>query len=150
MDVEGFRMANSFDERNERSLADLRVFVATLSDDQLHQPLDNGWTVSASLCHLAYWDRRASQILMRLRQDENFRSGSENADVINDALLYQWRRIPSQEAVAELLEAGDEVNGLIAGLDEVTAQRWRGLQVFALDRAEHRSEHLDELKTTFA
>jgi hypothetical protein len=143
-------MANSFDEINRRSLEELRAYLGQLSDDQLQQPLEDGWTVSASICHVAFWDRRAAQFIYRLEQDESFRSSTENVHVINDALLHQWRRIPAREAVAEVLEAGEEVNSKVAGLEEETAQRWLELRIFALDRSEHRLEHLEELKNTFA
>src|SRR5215216_4207459 len=115
-------MANSFEDLNRRSLEELRAYLGQLSDDQLQQPLEDGWTVSASLCHVAFWDRRAAQFIYRLEKDENFRSPTENVHVINDALLHQWRRIPAREAVAEVLEAGEEVNGKVAGLDEETAK----------------------------
>jgi hypothetical protein len=143
-------MANSFDARNKQSLDELRAYIATLSDDQLQKPLSDGWTVSAALCHVAYYDRRAAQYIYRLQNDESFRSATENVHVVNDALLHQWRRIPAQEAVAELLEAGEEANGKVAELDEQTAQRWLSLRIFGLDRSEHRLEHLEELKTMFA
>jgi Mycothiol maleylpyruvate isomerase N-terminal domain len=143
-------MANSFDERNKQSLEDLRSFLGRLSDDQLQQPIEDGWTVSAALCHVAFWDRRAAQYVSRMLRDENFRSSGENVHIVNDALLHQWRRIPARQAVAEVLEAGEEANGLIAGIDEETAQRWLALQMFALDRSEHRVEHLEELKNSFA
>jgi Mycothiol maleylpyruvate isomerase N-terminal domain len=143
-------MANLFDDLNRRSLEEMRAFLGKLSDDQLQRPLEDGWTVSAALCHVAYWDRRAAQYVIRLTKDGNFRSSLEDVHVVNDALLHQWRRIPAREAVAELLEAGEEVNGKVAGLDEETAQQWLGLQIFALDRSDHRLEHLEELKRVFA
>ena len=143
-------MANSFSEKNTRSLDELRAVVEGLTDEQLQQPLDDGWTVSAALCHVAYWDRRAAQYVIRLTKDGNFRSSLEDVHVVNDALLQQWRRIPAREAVAEVFEAGEEVNGKIAGLDEETAQRWLALRIFALDRSDHRLEHLEELKSKFA
>jgi hypothetical protein len=143
-------MANSFDERNRKSLDDLRAFLGTLSDDQLSQPLADGWTASAALCHVAFYDRRAAQYIYRLQQDESFRSDTENVHVVNDALLHQWRRIAPREAVKEALEAAEEANGKVAELDEETAQRWLGLEIFGLDRADHRREHVEELKQLFA
>jgi hypothetical protein len=143
-------MANSFDERNRQSLEDLRAYLGQLSDEQLQQPLDDGWTVAASLCHVAFWDRRAAQFIYRLQTDESFRSDTENVHIVNDALLHQWLRIPAREAVTESLEAGEEVNSKVAELDEETAQRWLGLQIFALDRSDHRVEHLEELQRLFA
>ena len=143
-------MANSFTEQNQRSLEDLRLFLDQLTDEQLQLPLDDEWTVSAVLGHVAFWDRRAAQYVRRLQKDDSFRSPGEDVHVLNDALLHQWRRLSPREAVAEVLEAGQEVNGQIAALDEETAKRYLALRLFALDRSEHRVEHAEELRQLLA
>lgn len=142
-------MANAFSDKNQASLAELRAFVEQLSDEQLSQDLGNGWTVAAELAHIAFWDRRAFQIATRVSADESFRNPAENVHVINDALLYQWKRIPPRDAVAECVEAGEQVNAKIDSADQMTVERWLALRTFAVDRSNHRLEHLKELKQVF-
>ena len=142
-------MPNSYSERNQQSLDELRSYVEKLSDDQLLQDLGNGWTVAAELAHIAFWDRRAFQIATRVAADDSFRNPAENVHVINDALLYQWKRIPPREAVAEFVEAATQVNNLFDSVDQATINHWLELRTFAVDRADHKLEHLEEFKQFF-
>ena len=142
-------MANSYDETNRRSLEELKTFVEQLTDEQLTQDLGNGWTPAAELAHIAFWDRRAFQIASRVSADDSFRNPAENVHVLNDALLPQWRRIAPRDVIAEFVEAGTEVNNLMASVDQTTVEHWLELRTFAVDRSNHRMEHLEELKQIF-
>jgi hypothetical protein len=51
--------------------------------------------------------------------------------------------------MAELVEAGTEVNNQMAAADQATVERWLELRTFAVDRSNHRVEHLEELKQFF-
>ena len=143
-------MANSFGAKNSQSLSDLGGYVSELTNDQLRQDIDENWTVAVSLVHVAFWDRRASEILQRLLEGENSNFVATDVDVLNDALLPQWRLIAPRDAVAELLAAGEDVNSRVAALDEENATRLLGLGLIRLDRSNHRIEHLNELKKLFA
>ncbi len=46
----------SYVEQNERELRRLRSLLGRLSDDKLSRPMDAGWTLSALLVHMAFWD----------------------------------------------------------------------------------------------
>src|SRR4051794_13477790 len=129
-------MANSYTERNKQSLAELRDFVGMLTDDQLQQDLGDGWTVAAVLGHLAFWDRRAFQNATRVSANDSFRNPGENVDVLNDALLYQWKRIPPRDAISEFIEAGTQANEKMDSADQATVEHWLELRTFAVDRAE--------------
>ena len=41
----------------------LQALIRRLTDEQLARPLEAGWTVSAVLAHLAFWDQRALVLL---------------------------------------------------------------------------------------
>ncbi len=143
-------MANSYTEGNRQSLADLGDYVGKLTNDQLRKDIDANWTVAVSLVHVAFWDRRASELLRRLLEDESLQAAGADVDVLNDALLPQWRLVAPRDAVTELIAAGKEIDDRVADLDDATAQRLVGLEVVRLDRSKHRIEHLNELKKLFA
>src|SRR4029079_15178016 len=128
-------MANSFDAKNTQSLTDLGGYVSNLTDDELRQDIDENWTVAVSLVHVAFWDRRATEILQRLLEFERSDFVTTDVDVLNDALLPQWRLISPRDAVAELFAAGEDVTARVAALDEETAARLLGLGVIRLDRS---------------
>lgn len=130
---------------NDASRERLRRVIEKLDETALSAALPGGWTVSALLAHLAWWDRTALQ-----RWQEFLRSGTHPAwiaDEVNDRMLPQWLAVPPHEAVREVLAAAEAVDGLIASLpeavvDEVKRSGWeRGAE-----RSRHRNEHLDEIE----
>src|SRR5215470_6911948 len=48
----------SFITENSNELRRLRALVERLSDADLARPTPGGWTVAASLAHVAFWDQR--------------------------------------------------------------------------------------------
>jgi hypothetical protein len=140
---------NDRDERNAASLARLRALMDRLSDEELGRPLGNGWTAAAEIAHLAFWDRRASILLDKWTRD-GMSPSPMDVDVINDALLAQWVLIPPRLAVDDALAAGEEINAKIAALSDRFVDAIREGQVVRLDRAHHRTDHLDELERVFS
>ena len=48
----------SYIAENAAEFRRLRALVERLSDADLARPTPGGWTVSASLAHVAFWDQR--------------------------------------------------------------------------------------------
>ncbi|MER3438394.1 MAG: hypothetical protein C4346_12870, partial [Chloroflexota bacterium] len=134
--------------QNDASRSRLRAFVARRSDEDLARPLGNGWTVAAVLAHLAFWDRRAARLLDRWARTGVYPSPAD-ADALNDALLPQWRLLPPRAAADEALTSAEEVDAKIAALSAEMARAVAEARSIALDRSEHRNEHLDELERLF-
>lgn len=129
---------------NDASRERLRRIVEGLDAHALTAALPGGWTVSALLAHLAWWDRLALR-----RWEEFLRSGTRPTyldDAVNDELLPEWLSVRPRDAVREVLEAAEAVDRLIATvpeaiLDEMKRSGWeRGV-----DRNLHRNEHLGEI-----
>lgn len=87
----------SYVAENNAARARLSALAARLSDTDLAQPIGHGWTVSAALAHLAFWDRRNLATL-----EEWERGGVQvtrvDPDPINDAMLPQWLAMPPRQA----------------------------------------------------
>jgi hypothetical protein len=47
-----------FVAENEATRVELSEFIARLDDSSFKCPVGSGWTISTSLCHLAFWDQR--------------------------------------------------------------------------------------------
>ena len=127
----------------------LRSRVQSLTDAQLGRDAGGGWTVAVALAHLAFWDRRALLSFERWEQGQpppaNFPSEYE-IDLLNDALLAEWRALAPREAGRLALAAADAVDAKVAALAapvmaaiEARAEPWR------LRRSRHRNEHLDQV-----
>ncbi len=132
-------------DRNNASRSRLCAFVARVSDEDLSRPLADGWTMAAVLAHLAFWDRRAARLLDRWAVSGVHPSPAD-AGAINDAMLPQWRLIPPRAAAKEAIAAAEEADAKVAALSAAMASAVVQARSIALDRSEHRNEHLDDLE----
>jgi uncharacterized damage-inducible protein DinB len=144
----------SYVAENEAQLTRMRDLVESMSDDELAEPMEAGWTVAGVLAHLAFWDQRVTTLVDRWGSDGTGTApdspGSydeEAVDWINDAakplILALPPRIAAQVAVDVATAADSRVEALS---DELLAINERtGLYINPL-RADHRQEHLDEIE----
>ena len=135
----------SYVESNRASLERLRALVARLSDEDFGRPIGHGWTVSAALAHLAFWDWRVVADMERWER-EGVQIVPWDPNPINDGMLPEWLAMPGREAAAEALAAAEAADQKAASLapeivEQVMAQRPR-----SLIRAAHRGDHLDEIE----
>jgi hypothetical protein len=132
----------------------IEPIAARLADEDLAQPLGEGWTPAVVLAHLAFWNRRAALLLDRWQRgqipppDEPDWYG---ADVLNDALLPEWQALPPRESVRLVLEAAQTIDREVETLDasvvdEVIAKD----EEWLLARWRHRREHLDYIERALA
>jgi len=137
-------LAQSFIERNRASTQRIWALAARLTDDELQHPVGEHWTVTITLAHLAFWDRR---VIDGLEMTE--RSGKlsfPEIDVsVNDVSLPFWAAIPPRQAARIAVETAEALDKRLASyppalLEDIYVhnQRW-------VVRALHRGEHLDEI-----
>lgn len=136
-------------EANEQSRQRLQAVIERLSDAQLSTPMSNDWTPAAYLAHVAFFDRRALELARRFTSANEVRESPIDVHVINDALLPQWRLIDPRAAVQEAVAAAEATDAAIAGLAPDVVERVQALDAFALNRANHRNLHLDEIEALF-
>lgn len=143
----------SYVAENEAQLARLRTLADTLSDRELAEPMEAGWTVAGVLAHLAFWDYRIVTLLDHWGADGKGTppdapgSYDEEADWINDAakplILALAPRVAARVAVEAAVAADTGVAELTDDL--LAANERTGSHVNVL-RADHRREHLDEIE----
>lgn len=121
----------------------LRKLVDETSEEELGRTIDGEWTVSATLAHIAFWDRRAALLIERFQQGDSTPS-QEDEDLINGAGLPQWRLIPPTAAVLDALDAAAQIDDLLSQMtaDQLAALRDIGVNY---NRSDHRHEHLDQI-----
>jgi hypothetical protein len=143
-------MPNSFSEPNRTAFEELRAYAESLSDEQLRQAIDEDWTVSAELAHVAFWDRRSAFAVEGFLRDPATFPPRSDVDLINAAAFPQWRRLAPSDAVADMIEAGEFFNRTVEALDEETAQRIQESGAVVIQRARHRREHLEQIRQHLA
>jgi len=138
----------SYIAENAAELRRLRALVERLSEADLVRPTPGGWTVAASLAHVAFWDQR---ILFWLDRWEHGQAPHpiEGADVdwINDAGKPLCLALPPRVAARLAVEIAEALDRKLSALpdDRVAANKAAG-EPLSLVRAHHRKTHLDEIE----
>jgi len=136
----------SFTEDNRKSRERLKALAARLTDTDLALELADGWSVSALLAHMAFWDRRMLVLIQRWKKDGVGPSGIDS-DAVNDAMQPLWRAVEPRAALLLALEAAEAVDRELDGLpDEMIEQITASGVWFRFQRAVHRNGHLDPLE----
>ena len=141
----------SYVAENEAELTRLRTLVDTLSDEELAEPMEAGWTVAAVLGHLAFWDFRIVTLVDRwgpygkgMPPDA---PGGYDADWINDAGKPLILAMPPRVAAQVAVDAASQADQRVADLsDEQLATNERTGNYINPLRADHRREHLDDIE----
>jgi hypothetical protein len=125
--------------------------VERASDADLARPLEAGWTVSAVLAHLAFWDQRALILIERWEKEgpQTTPRGIEGKDVdwINDSAKALCLALPPRAAARLAVATAEAVDRRVEALSsEFVAANTAAGKPLTLVRAEHRREHLDEIE----
>jgi hypothetical protein len=140
----------SYIDANRASLDRMRTFVETATDDDLRTEMPAGWTVSAVLGHLAFWDQRVQVVLDMVEEGVKPPPYDEGSvDWINDTakrfLLAMEPRALARLAVEIATQTDERVATLSDELLDEATQRW-----FTERRCDDRNEHLDEIEQALA
>src|SRR5689334_1488976 len=93
----------SYIEQNTASRARLDALLERLSDADLSRELEGGWTITAALAHIAFWEEYDLMILRRsLTQAKAPVYGDD--EVLNEAMRPLWLLLPPQAAMQYLRE----------------------------------------------
>jgi PAS domain-containing protein len=135
-------------QENTTERLHLAALINQLSDDQLSHPMDAGWTVSAVLAHLAFWDIRAL-VLIEKWQKDGIGPSPMDTDVVNEVTRKFFLAISPRKAAETALESAAAIDQIIEQLspEMTTAIDTIGKTVH-LNRADHRRMHLGEIEKT--
>lgn len=139
-------MVSDYGGENSASRERLEALAARLTDKDLSAKVSYGWTVSAALAHLAFWDNDYLALLSAWKRD-GFAPPAVDAQHINDALRPLIDVIPGREAVRLAVAAAQAVDRGVEGLSpELVKILLANGQERALHRYIHRNEHLDDIE----
>jgi len=124
----------------------LRKLVKRLSDEDLRTPRAAGWTVSALLAHLAFWDQRAITLIEKWKK-EGISASPIDVEVVNEVTRRLCLAIEPREAAQLAITLANEIDQVITDLNPemVEAILTKGTTV-KLNRADHRRTHLGEIE----
>jgi hypothetical protein len=134
---------------NTMSLEQIRA-LSQLTPDVLDVAIDADWTGSALLAHIAFWDRLlVARWALSTDRGETLpvSFGRDLTDLINGALLPEWRALPAATALELAIGSAAAIDAVVAGLDpDRIAAALDANQPRLVDRSQHRIEHLAALE----
>src|SRR5713101_7804422 len=140
-------MTSDLGGRNRASRDRLAAVIARLGDQSVKLP--GGWTATALLAHLAFWDGfGAARLEMYARDRQPMELGSDAlTEFINAAGLPQWNAMPVSTAADLATSAAAAIDRVVEGLPRALQDEIRAMnRPRLLDRSLHRKEHLDEIE----
>jgi hypothetical protein len=137
-------------EKNELARKQLAERLEELTDAELSCPMEAGWTVSAVLAHLAFWDVRAYALIGKWKET-GVGPLLIDTDVINEVARVLCLAIPPRVAVKLLLDEALALDHQLEGLspEMVEVISTVGTTVH-LVRYPHRLQHLEEIEKALA
>lgn len=143
-------MTFPYSEQNTQSRRRLESLMSGLSDEDLARSTDYGWTISALLAHLAFWDQRVLVILRRW-MDEGFDPSPIDAMAVNDSLRVICHALDPRTAIQLCLSSAQAVD---AELDKLTPEPVKQMEEhaeatetqFRMNRSLHRDGHLNDIE----
>lgn len=143
-------MQTSYTTENDVERERLTRLTSKLTEEELSRPMADGWTIAATLIHLAFWDRYYLS-LVQAWDRSGFAPVIANADAINDSILVLSQTIPPAAAVHLVQEVAEAIDQKVAGLSpELASAIEAGGHPRILRRALHRRQHLDEIEELLA
>ncbi len=144
--VEPSAVDRSFQQKNSEETAKLKKVLAKLSDADMEKSVSHGWTIKATVVHLAFYDMRALVLLDRFDK-EGISQSPYDMETINE-VVHQLAAVTNGSAAVQLwANAAEALDLRIAALPDsmIAAIRAAG-NPFNLPRHKHRSEHREEIE----
>ena len=142
-------MAFPFTTENAESTGRLQALVKRLSVEDFTRTTSYGWTISALLAHLAFWDQRML-VLLRRWQQNGFDPSPVDAQATNDALLPLCTSMEPRTAVELCLTSARLLDAALAALsddqfEDIRKKAEASATQFRMNRSLHRNDHLNDM-----
>ena len=136
----------SYISENAAECEHLRSLANRLTDEELARPLDAGWTVSAVLAHLAFWDHRAL-VLVKKWEKEGIGSSPIDTDIVNEATRLFCLAIPPRTAAELAISCAQNIDQALERISPAMAADIERIgKTVHLNRADHRRDHLGQIE----
>ncbi len=135
-------------QENREERERLSALMAGLKDGDFGRRLPNGWSVTVTLAHLAYWDLYQWNLLKRwLAEGGKPAQGVTDSRYVNDPLSVLSESISPQAVVLLAADAAEAIDRMVERLTPAQAEELlkMGLER-TLHRALHRRNHLEKIE----
>jgi hypothetical protein len=119
--------------------------VSGITDEHLGRVLPNGWTISVTLAHLAFWDQRVIHVIELGKMDGKI-TPSNFDDSLNDVLEPFLHAIPPQVAVQMAVNISGQLDEMLEEIPVSLIEQLEAVNHRWVDRSLHRNGHLDDIE----
>ena len=139
-------MNRDFEIANRNSRKKLRALIEGLTDEQLSLPAVAGWTIAATLAHIAFWDNRILYLLNYWKENE-ITPSPYDVDAINEAHKPLCLSLAPRTAALLALQAAEAIDAEIEKAPDELVKKILAAKVqFKFERNVHREYHLKEIE----
>jgi len=139
-------MAFAFVEENNASRMRLETLLGSLTDEELAFSTSYGWTVSALLAHLAFWDNRVLALTRRWKE-KGIDESPVDSEAMNEALKPLCLAMEPDTAVQLCLSSARAVDAELETLTADFVQEIEASPTFIrFNRGLHRNDHLNDIE----
>jgi uncharacterized damage-inducible protein DinB len=136
----------SYTSENAAEREHLSSLANRLTDEELARPMDAGWTVSAVLAHMAFWDHRAL-VLIKKWEQEGIGPSPMDTDIVNEATRLLCLAIPPRTAAELAISCTQNIDQALERISPAMAAEMERIgKTVRLNRADHRRNHLGQIE----
>lgn len=131
---------------NNASRERLNKVLASLRNEDFVREVSRGWTIAATLTHLAFWDNYYLAFLTRWEQT-GYETIHGDVEAINSALRPIILSVDGSKAKELVLNGAEAIDRKVAEINsDLRSRIFSDGHERVLRRAMHRNEHLDEIE----
>ncbi|CAN5684689.1 hypothetical protein BH10CHL1_BH10CHL1_08840 [soil metagenome] len=136
----------AFQAKNVQSREQLNQLLAQRTEAELQREVSHGWTIAATLVHLAFWDLRALTLIEQFEK-AGVSASAMDIEIANQIVQRMAQAIPPAAARQLWLETATALDQRIEALPDslIDAIHAAG-NPFNLPRHDHRAEHIAEIE----
>ncbi|HSK89440.1 MAG TPA: maleylpyruvate isomerase N-terminal domain-containing protein [Anaerolineales bacterium] len=144
-------MTFPFAQENTESRRRLETLVRGLTDADFARSTDYGWTISALLAHLAFWDQRMIVILKRWKET-GFDPSPIDSAAVNDALKVLCHALEPRAALELCLSSAAALDAELESLssefiEQIKEHSEATSSPFRMNRSLHRNDHVKDIES---
>ncbi len=134
----------TFQAKNAQTREQLNALLAQRTAAELQREVSHGWTITATLAHLTFWDLRALVLIEQFEQ-AGVSASAMDIEIANEIVQRLASSIAPIAARQLWLETATSLDQRIEALPDSLIEAIQAADVFNLPRHEHRAEHIAEI-----
>jgi hypothetical protein len=130
---------------NRESTERMRKIIHQMSEEELSTKIENGWTISITLAHLALWDQRVIFVIESAIKNKQLHTPYYDGQ-LNDILTPIIEAIPAPKAARMAVETATRLDEKLENCSKQLLREIMKVNSRLLERSIHRNLHLDEIE----